>query len=322
MECQYVATQRGGVALVFEGHRYNKVRDGKDGTVYWRCSRDRQCPGRAVTVNNRVKKANNKHNHAPEASLRNGNAVTSSSGLANHPLSGHHSSHLSGHHHPHHHQSPSSSTSSHHHHSGSHHLSSNRQQSNHSPIGTSATGRGISPSLLQLAQSSEAPPNLRLPSSHHSSSSHLTSSSATALDVAAQNAAAVAAMAAFPGIPPILEQMVRYLAAASGNPQMAAFLASSALALNNNNNNDSKDTNRFPLRPFIDHGSLDPSVTYIPGGNNAFFHFEPRNRSAKDLTLNGALRLLLLSSSSPPLPSSSSSSSSYHMLLPLVFLDS
>ncbi|XP_075676380.1 uncharacterized protein LOC113789149 [Dermatophagoides pteronyssinus] len=72
--CSYVATQRGGVALLYEGHRYNKVRDGKDGTVYWRCSRDRQCPGRAVTVNNRVKKSNNKHNHPPEASLmlRNG----------------------------------------------------------------------------------------------------------------------------------------------------------------------------------------------------------------------------------------------------------
>uniref|UniRef100_T1KRQ7 FLYWCH-type domain-containing protein n=1 Tax=Tetranychus urticae TaxID=32264 RepID=T1KRQ7_TETUR len=69
MECQYVATQRGGIALVYEGHRYNKVRDGKDGTVYWRCSRDRQCPGRAVTVNNRVKKANNKHNHPAEAGI-------------------------------------------------------------------------------------------------------------------------------------------------------------------------------------------------------------------------------------------------------------
>ena len=66
MDCQYVATQRGGVALVFEGHRYNKVRDGKDGTVYWRCSRDRQCPGRAVTVHSRIKKANNKHNHNPD----------------------------------------------------------------------------------------------------------------------------------------------------------------------------------------------------------------------------------------------------------------
>src|SRR5882757_577311 len=89
MECQYVATQRGGVALVFEGHRYNKVRDGKDGTVYWRCSRDRQCPGRAVTVNNRVKKANNKHNHPPEASLRNGSSALSS-GSSN---TVHHNSH-------------------------------------------------------------------------------------------------------------------------------------------------------------------------------------------------------------------------------------
>ncbi|GIX71820.1 FLYWCH-type domain-containing protein [Caerostris extrusa] len=44
MECQYVATQRGGIALLYEGHRYNKVRDGKEGTVYWRCARDRQCP--------------------------------------------------------------------------------------------------------------------------------------------------------------------------------------------------------------------------------------------------------------------------------------
>lgn len=67
MECQYVATQRGGIALLYEGHRYNKVRDGKEGTVYWRCARDRQCPGRAVTVYSRIKKANNKHNHPPDA---------------------------------------------------------------------------------------------------------------------------------------------------------------------------------------------------------------------------------------------------------------
>lgn len=62
-----MATQRGGIALLYEGHRYNKVRDGKEGTVYWRCARDRQCPGRAVTVYSRIKKANNKHNHPPDA---------------------------------------------------------------------------------------------------------------------------------------------------------------------------------------------------------------------------------------------------------------
>nr|XP_027194443.1 xaa-Pro aminopeptidase 1-like [Dermatophagoides pteronyssinus] len=71
--CSYVATQRGGVALLYEGHRYNKVRDGKDGTVYWRCSRDRQCPGRAVTVNNRnlasSNFANNNNNNNSSHSL-------------------------------------------------------------------------------------------------------------------------------------------------------------------------------------------------------------------------------------------------------------
>lgn len=253
MECQYVATQRGGVALVFEGHRYNKVRDGKDGTVYWRCSRDRQCPGRAVTVNNRVKKANNKHNHAPEASLRNGNA--NSSGMVSNPLS------LSGSHHHlpshrsslghHHHQSPSSSHHHHPHNRPSHHQSS--------PPATSGRGN-VSPSLF--AQS-EAPPPLRLPSSSHSSTS--LTSQASALE--AQNAMAAMA-AAFPAsIPAIMTELFRNLAAVSaGNPQMAAYLASSL-----NNNNDSKETNRFPIRPFIDlshHGSMDPvleTVNYIPG---------------------------------------------------------
>lgn len=89
--CSYVATQRGGVALLFEGHRYNKVRDGKDGTVYWRCSRDRQCPGRAVTVNNRVKKSNNKHNHPPEASL----LMRNCAGGNNHHQQQHHQTHHS-----------------------------------------------------------------------------------------------------------------------------------------------------------------------------------------------------------------------------------
>ena len=79
MDCQYVATQRGGVALVFEGHRYNKVRDGKDGTVYWRCSRDRQCPGRAVTVHSRIKKANNKHNHSPDNGITSAKSILNSS---------------------------------------------------------------------------------------------------------------------------------------------------------------------------------------------------------------------------------------------------
>ncbi|XP_076316903.1 xaa-Pro aminopeptidase 1-like isoform X2 [Tachypleus tridentatus] len=70
MNCQYVATQRGGVALLYDGHRYNKVRDGKEGTIYWRCARNRQCPGRAVTVYRHIKKVNNKHSHPPPILLR------------------------------------------------------------------------------------------------------------------------------------------------------------------------------------------------------------------------------------------------------------
>ena len=154
MDCQYVATQRGGVALVFEGHRYNKVRDGKDGTVYWRCSRDRQCPGRAVTVHSRIKKANNKHNHSPDngmtaakpilnsnslitnttgssqsalafdvaaALLRNHSAANHSSALNNH-LTNHLSNHLGGHHSNNHHLN--------HHASGNHQSPANALKQN------------------------------------------------------------------------------------------------------------------------------------------------------------------------------------------------
>ncbi|UYV78205.1 KIAA0226 [Cordylochernes scorpioides] len=68
MDYQYVTTQRGGTALIINGHRYNKVRDGREGTIYWRCAKDRHCPGRAVTWNNRIKKVNNLHNHPPRNS--------------------------------------------------------------------------------------------------------------------------------------------------------------------------------------------------------------------------------------------------------------
>ena len=156
--CSYVATQRGGVALLFEGHRYNKVRDGKDGTVYWRCSRDRQCPGRAVTVNNRVKKANNKHNHPPEANLRNGSST-------------HTPSHIS--------------------------------SSQNSAIGASTSKE------RSLSSSSEG----------------LLASSIALQDVIDAQAAAAAAF------PSIVTETLKYLAVASGNPQMAAAFASSMASL-------------------------------------------------------------------------------------------
>lgn len=215
MECQYVATQRGGVALVFEGHRYNKVRDGKDGTVYWRCSRDRQCPGRAVTVNNRVKKANNKHNHPPEASLRTGaiSVVSSSSsssqgqhansnnvtsGITSNSnsnsftsLSGSNASvatRLS--------SSKSLSSSSHHHHQQQHHA-----QHHHNPHHHNIVAHNES--------------SLRLPSSHMTGMPP---------DMLLDPASAAAAAASFPAI---VTETLKYLAAASGNHQMAAAFANS-----------------------------------------------------------------------------------------------
>lgn len=170
MECQYVATQRGGVALVFEGHRYNKVRDGKDGTVYWRCSRDRQCPGRAVTVNSRVKKANNKHNHPPEAGLRNGSAATGSVTSA----------------------------------------------------GSTGSASTHSTSSLPhvLAADSHHP---ALPAAHHR---HLHGLQGLQ-DVLDAQSAAVAAVS----FPAIVSETLKYLAVASGNPQMAAAFASSMASL-------------------------------------------------------------------------------------------
>ena len=227
MECQYVATQRGGVALVFEGHRYNKVRDGKDGTVYWRCSRDRQCPGRAVTVNNRVKKANNKHNHPPEASLRTSSGAISvvstssstssqgqthansnnnnnaTSGITSNSnsnsftsLSGSNASvatRLSSN------KSLSSSTSSHHHHHNPHHHQQQHHPHHHHHH--------------NIVAHNESP--LRLPSSHMTGMPP---------DMLLDPASAAAAAASFPAI---VTETLKYLAAASGNHQMAAAFANS-----------------------------------------------------------------------------------------------
>ncbi|XP_054167376.1 uncharacterized protein LOC128964764 [Oppia nitens] len=181
--CSYVATQRGGVALLFEGHRYNKVRDGKDGTVYWRCSRDRQCPGRAVTVNNRVKKANNKHNHPPEAALRNGTAGSS---------------------------------------------------------------------LI----SSPHVPSISASTSKDRNDEGLLASSIALQDVIEAQAAAAAAF------PSIVTETLKYLAVASGNPQMAAAFASSMASLSNpslKNFNYSLGSRNIPLN----FGGLRPLSYFI-----------------------------------------------------------
>lgn len=225
MECQYVATQRGGVALVFEGHRYNKVRDGKDGTVYWRCSRDRQCPGRAVTVNNRVKKANNKHNHPPEASLRNG-----TSGLTSVSVSSHH------------------------------------QQGQHpsATISSPSSMLGIPPAVASpLVAHHEAP--VRLSSSHHHSSHahhnshpHLNLQDVLEMNHRFSDAQTAAAAAAFPSFPAIVTETLKYLAAASGNHQMAAAFATQMASLTNSSSlKDFGEVTRA-----LSHRNSSP---YIPG---------------------------------------------------------
>ncbi len=35
---EFVRTHLGGAALHFEGHKYLKIREGKNGMVFWRCS--------------------------------------------------------------------------------------------------------------------------------------------------------------------------------------------------------------------------------------------------------------------------------------------
>ena len=235
MECQYVATQRGGVALVFEGHRYNKVRDGKDGTVYWRCSRDRQCPGRAVTVNSRVKKANNKHNHPPEAGVRNGalgsfvgggtgGSVTSAGSTGS--ASTHSTASSVGGHHPLsasvlHQQAAAAAASVAQHEAPPHYRHHQHYNQLHQNNNNNITNNSSKSSQL----------NSNHISHHHSNHNNqrLPSSSPPSMQdrAYAQNAAALAAVS----FPAIVTETLKYLAVASGNPQMAAAFASSMASL-------------------------------------------------------------------------------------------
>lgn len=251
MECQYVATQRGGVALVFEGHRYNKVRDGKDGTVYWRCSRDRQCPGRAVTVNNRVKKANNKHNHPPEASLRNGLGSGSVSGsISSAPVSA---------------GSTGSSQSIGSSHSPANHRPApfHHQQQHQHPLRANPSH----PSLNLVAHNSilhNQAPNLNL--SNHNMS-HLRLPSSLALqDVLDAQSAAHAHAAAAVSYPDIVTETLQYLAAASGNHQSLAAAFASSMA-------NMGGSIGSPSLKNIDRALalVSPSTPFIGSGGGLFF---------------------------------------------------
>ena len=47
---EFVNTHRGGKALHYEGHKYLKIRDGRNGQVFWRCSLHKSgCTARATS---------------------------------------------------------------------------------------------------------------------------------------------------------------------------------------------------------------------------------------------------------------------------------
>ena len=63
---QFVQTHRGGKALLHEGYKYLKIRDGKECT-FWRCERHKsQCPARVTTNEGSVQSSRGEHNHPPD----------------------------------------------------------------------------------------------------------------------------------------------------------------------------------------------------------------------------------------------------------------
>ncbi|KAL3116702.1 hypothetical protein niasHT_000780 [Heterodera trifolii] len=66
MEIQYLQTQQGRLKMLYQGHDYYKIREGRNGQVYWQCVRFRSggCKGKAQVVNGIVT-VTNPHNHPP-----------------------------------------------------------------------------------------------------------------------------------------------------------------------------------------------------------------------------------------------------------------
>ena len=63
---QFIETYRGGKALLYEGYKYLKIRDGKDYT-FWRCERHRsQCSAKVTTHESTVQSCRGEHNHPPD----------------------------------------------------------------------------------------------------------------------------------------------------------------------------------------------------------------------------------------------------------------
>ena len=72
----FIQTSRGGKALHYEGYMYLKIREGKEGNIFWRCQLHKSgCSGRATSQDTSVV-VRSEHNHPPAlATLRKEKAV-------------------------------------------------------------------------------------------------------------------------------------------------------------------------------------------------------------------------------------------------------
>ena len=63
-------TNRGGKYLHYEGYMYLKIREGKEGSIFWRCQLHKSgCNGRATSKGSSVV-VRNEHNHPPAQATR------------------------------------------------------------------------------------------------------------------------------------------------------------------------------------------------------------------------------------------------------------
>ena len=60
---EFIKTQKGGEALIWDGAKFTLNRDMENGTKYWRCGK-RSCPARITTDGTELLQQTNGHNHA------------------------------------------------------------------------------------------------------------------------------------------------------------------------------------------------------------------------------------------------------------------
>ena len=60
---EFVKTHRGGMALHYEGHKYFKIQEGRDGLLFWKCSLHKTgCMAKATSEGTSVI-VRQEHNH-------------------------------------------------------------------------------------------------------------------------------------------------------------------------------------------------------------------------------------------------------------------